>query len=474
MFNSRKFAIACLTLLLLVLAACGGGNKKEPGSNLSSNNSGSSGNGASSDGDTASGSSEEKEITITYWVDPRFQFVKGLEDQTKDFGDWEKLQAEEFMKLHPNVKIEVQALTWDDLGKKVPASIAAGTQPDILRDYLGRTAMYAQQGVLENLEELVPKEELDDYIPGYLEQYTINGHLHALPSYAWAAGLVVNKQLWKEVGQEHLLPTPDDPYWTIEEFEQALNAIKQGDNVPFVINVATSQGDTALLSLFFSFGAQFFKDGDYSKTALNSPEAAQALEFLAKLNDAKMLQPGAVSMQPGDIDNLFFTGKVGAYGNTLGLFSLVENAKKDGKTNAEFDLMLVHMPSANGVEQGVIVGPTGLAIFKQKDEYKRKMVAEFAMFLNNTEYQKQYAINAGQFPVKKSAGVPLEDDPNYKTLQKIINERGVEDMGLTHPKFAEFRPLLQPEVQAVLLKSKTPEAALKSYEEAVNKILTAN
>ena len=143
MFNSRKFAIACLTLLLLVLAACGGGNKKEPGSNLSSNNSGSSGNGASSDGDTASGSSEEKEITITYWVDPRFQFVKGLEDQTKDFGDWEKLQAEEFMKLHPNVKIEVQALTWDDLGKKVPASIAAGTQLDFLRDYLGRTAMYA-------------------------------------------------------------------------------------------------------------------------------------------------------------------------------------------------------------------------------------------------------------------------------------------------------------------------------------------
>jgi ABC-type glycerol-3-phosphate transport system substrate-binding protein len=123
------------------------------------------------------------------------------------------------------------------------------------------------------------------------------------------------------------------------------------------------------------------------------------------------------------------------------------------------------------VKNGLPVGPTGFAVFKQKDEYKRKMVVEFLQFLNSTEYQKVYAINSTQYPVKKSAGIPLEGDPNYAVVQKMINEQGVADMGVTHPKYAEFRVLLQPEIQAVLLKSKTPEQALADYEKSVNKLL---
>lgn len=461
----RKLAMLLLTAMLVLATACSSGTKQN------ANGDGAPATPPSSGTNEEADNPQEKEITITYWVDPRFQLIRGMEDQTKEFGDWEKLQAAEFMKLHPNVKIEVQSLTWDDLGKKVPISITSKTNPDILRDYLGRTSQYAHQGVLENLEDLLPQEELDDYLPGYIEQYTINGHLHALPSYAWAFGLVVNKELWKAAGKEEMLPTADHPYWSIEQFDAAMRAVAENGNVPFSLHVAASQGDTGLLSYFWGFGAKFFKDGDYSKVALNSPEGVKALEYLVKLNDDGLLQPSAVSMQAGDLDSLFSTGKVGAYGSNLGIWNSVENAKKEGKTSGNFDLAMVQYPHDAGVSNGVAVGPTGLAIFKQEDEYKRKMVVEFASFLNNTEYQRQYAINAGQFPVKKSAGIPMEDDPNYKTLQKIIDERGVEDMGLTIPKYAELRVLLQPEVQAVLLKQKTPEQALQDYETAANKIL---
>lgn len=447
----RKTLMLLLAAVLVFITACSKEVKQDPAK--------------SSDG------VKEKNITITYWVDPRFSKIKGMEDRTKEYGDWEKLQAAEFMKLHPNVKIEVQALTWDDLGKKVPVSITSKTNPDILRDYLGRTSQYAHQGVLENLENLVPKEELDDYIPGYLKQYTINGHLHALPSYAWTFGLVINKELWKEKGKESMIPVPDKPYWTVDQFDQAIREVAGKGKVPFSIHIAASQGDTGLLSYFWGFGAKIFKDGDYSKVALNSPAGVKALKYLVKLNDDGLLQPSAVTMQAGELDGLFTTGTVGAYGNQLGLWLGVENAKKEGKTKANFDLTMVQYPSDGDVKNGVAVGPTGLAIFKQEDEYKRKMVVEFAKFLNGTEYQKQYAINAMQFPVKKSAGVPISDDQAYKTLQKIITERGVEDMGLTIPKYAELRVLLQPEVQAALLKRKTPEQALQDYETAANKVL---
>lgn len=451
---TRKLLLLGIVAVLLVLSACSSGKNGQTQESKATDN-------------------KEEKVTISYWVDPRFQRIKGMEKQTENFGDFEKIQAQEFMKLHPNVKIEVQSLTWDDLPKKIPAAIAASSPPDILRDYLGRTAQYAYQGVLENLETLLPKEELDDYIPSYLQLYTINGHLHALPAYAWAAGVVVNKALWKDKGKENLLPTKDNPYWTMDQFDTALRAVAdKGKVFPFAVQVAESQGDTGLYNFFWGFGAKLFKNGDYSKVALNSPEGVKALEYLVKLNDEGLLQPSAVTAKATDIDTLLWQGQLGGLGDTLGAWSKLDNAKTEGKTKGAIDLAMVSQPSADGVKNGLPVGPTGLAVFKQKDENKKKWIAEFLKFINKTEYQKTYAINAGQFPVKKSAGVPLQDDPNYGVLQKIIQDRGVEDSGLTAPKYAEIRVLLQPEIQAALLKAKSPAQALADYEKAANKILS--
>ncbi|MFD0715849.1 extracellular solute-binding protein [Paenibacillus sp. GCM10027626] len=456
----RHVLLLCTTLILIFLSACSG-------------NTGGGNAGGEQGKGSGTGEVKEEQVTITYWVDPRFQRVKGMEKETENFGDFEKIQAQKFMDLHPNVKIEVQSVTWDDLPKKIPAAIAAGSQPDILRDYLGRTAQYAHQGVLENLETLLPKEELDDYIPSYLELYKINGELHALPTYAWASGLVVNKTIWKEKGKESLLPTADNPYWTLEQFDEAMRAVAEKDKVyPFGIQVAVPQGDHGLYSFFNAFGAKLFKDGDHSKVALNSPEGVKALKYMIQLNDEGLLQPSAVTAKVADLDLLFWQNQLGAQGDTLGQWSKLENAKAEGKVKGAIDLAMVQLPNDEGVSNGVPVGPTGLAVFKQKDESKKKWIAEFLMFLNSTENQITYAINAGQFPVKKSAGNPLADDPNYGVLQKIIDERGVEDLGLTVAKYAEIRVLLQPEIQAALLKAKTPEQALADYEKAANKILS--
>ncbi|PYI56189.1 extracellular solute-binding protein [Paenibacillus flagellatus] len=454
MKRARKWFAAVAVPLLLAATACSQG-------------------GESGSGPAQGGGSGEKPVTISYWVDSRFQLIKGMEDKTPNFGDYETLQAKKFMELHPHVKIEVQALTWDDIPKKVPAAIVGGTPPDILRDYLGRTAQYAHQGVLEPLETLLPKEELDDYIQDYLNMYTIGGHLHALPAYAWSAGMVVNKALWKEKGKEALLPKADNPYWTIEQFDAAIRAVAdKGKVFPLGVQIAVPQGDQMIMNWFWGFGAKFFKNGDYSKVALNSPEGVKALEHLVKLNDDGLLQPSAVTAKAGDLDTLMWQGQLGAYSDTLAVWSRLSAAKQQGKTKGDHELVMVHQPNADGVKNGLPVGPTGFAVFKQKDEHKRKWVIEFLKFLNNTEHQQAYAVNAGQFPVKKSAGVPMKDDPNYAVLQKIIQERGLEDMGLTIPKYAEIRVLLQPEVQAALLKQKTPAQALADYEKAANKILS--
>ncbi len=135
----------------------------------------------------------EEPVTLTFWTDPRFRNIEGLKDQTSLPGQWEVMQAEAFMKLHPHVKIEVEVIPFEDLTVRVPAAIAAGGAPDLLKDFLGRTAQYWHEGVLEPMENPVPQEELDDYLPSFVDMCTLDGHLHGLPTYSWTDHLVANK-----------------------------------------------------------------------------------------------------------------------------------------------------------------------------------------------------------------------------------------------------------------------------------------
>lgn len=455
-----------LSLLMIFVVACSnnnGGSSSSP--SPSPSNGGSEGSGGNG------GDENLAPVTIQYWVDPRFQYVDGLEDQTANYGDWEKIQAQAFMDMHPHVTIEVQALTWEDLGTRVPISITSGSPPDVLRDYLGRTAQYAHQGVLENLEDYIPQEELDDYLPDYLDMYTINGHLHALPAYAWISAMVVNRALWEQQGAADLLPDSSDPTWSFEQLEEAIRAINAPNVYPLGVQIATSQGDNGLLGWFWGHGAKFFKDGDYSKTALNSPEAVAALERLKQFNDEGLLQPSAVTAGQGDLETYFFQGMQGIFaGQTQGFWTSLENARNEGRVAGEHELQMVKQPDVDGVQSGVLVGPTSLAVFKQEDDYKREWVIEFVRFLNSTEYQKEYAINAGQFPTRISA--QLEDLPEEsQVVQDLMATYGAEDNGLTTPHFAEIRVLLQPMVQSVILGQKTPEEALAEYEVEANRIL---
>ena len=81
---------------------------------------------------TAAPAASDKPVSLVYWVTPEIKDVAGMEDQTKEFGDYEKIQAAEYMKLHPNITIDVQSLSAEDLTKKVTAAIASGTPPDLL------------------------------------------------------------------------------------------------------------------------------------------------------------------------------------------------------------------------------------------------------------------------------------------------------------------------------------------------------
>jgi len=412
-------------------------------------------------------------VTLVYWSDPRFTNVKGMEDITQVAGDYEMLLAEEFMKLHPNVTIEVEALKWEDLSTKVTAAIAAGSPPDILKDYLGRTSGYAWQGLLEPLEGAIPQEEYDDYLPDLIDQYTINGHLHGLPLFYWVTSMAVNRAIWDEAGATDLLPL-DDGEWTFDEFEAAIRAVQKPDELwPIGLKVSSEQGDYQYLAFPWGMGATLYPPGDYTQTALNSPEGISGIEKIVQWVNEGLIAPGATTLTGADLDNMFFSGQTAIQGYSLVFKSVLSKAIAEGRVTADIDLIYTMYPHAPGVTTGgMAAGPTGVVVFKQDDPEKLYWATEFVRYLASTELQREYSINSYQFPARISVGTPLAGDIDYEKLLKWVQEYGLSDMGLASPHYGEVRVELFPRLQAAMLGDMTAVEALAEYEEVVNAILS--
>jgi ABC-type glycerol-3-phosphate transport system substrate-binding protein len=412
-------------------------------------------------------------VTLVYWSEPRFQNVKGKEDKTKDSpSDYERLLASDFMAAHADVTIEAEALAWEDLVTKVAAAIAAGTPPDLLKDYLGRSSKYANQDLLEPLESAIPKDVYDDFLPSLRNQFTIKGHLHSLPVYFWLTSIWGNLAIFKEAKAEDKLPKSDGT-WSIAQFEEALKAVAVKDKRwPLGLQFASEQGDYTRLGFFWANGAVLYKDGDYSKTAFNSPEAVETLTHLVDWNNAGYIVPGSTTISFQDLDNAFYQGQVVMGGGNPGNYTILETAQKEGKVTVDWEPFYALFPQKEGAKSGgLAAGPTGVMVFKQTDEAKKKAAADFATFLLGPDLEKEYAVNSAQFPTRMSAGNPFEGDPVMTQYVEWAQKFGVEDMGLSSPAYAEVRVVMVPLLQAALLGKMKPEEALAEYEKQANEIL---
>jgi len=411
-------------------------------------------------------------VTITYWTDPALAKPITLPEFT-ELAAFETWQAEQFMEMYPHVTIEVRGLDWPDLSTVVPTALAAGDPPDILKDYLGRTSGYGNQEVTVDLFTLLPQEEIDDLLPSLVDLYTIDGKLHAMPTYFWNHAMIVNKALFDEAGLGDMIPT-DDRDWTMDEFHAALAAIKAADigvDAPFTLQVASEQGDYNFHQFIWGAGGEVW-NADCTP-GFDNPNTLVGLEFVNTLYQEGLINPDATTASQADHDNNFFTGRSAVIGGGMGVLNnTIGNAVKNGETTVDIDPVVVTYPHAEGEVPGLGVGPSGFVVFdKGRSDYEMEWVTNFLLYLNSTEAEITYTQNNAQFPARISAGVPLEDDANYALTLELIQERGTENLGLACPGFGEVRVAQPPHWQAMFLGQETPEEALAALSAEAEFIL---
>ena len=411
------------------------------------------------------------QVTISYWFYPEFNAVPGFENVSKEYGDWERYQAEQFMKLNPNVKVETNLLPWGEGYQTVLNAIAAGTPPDIMREYIVRAAQYQSLGVTDDLSKDITAADKTDFGDANLALWSWNNQLIGLPHFGYNGMVVVNKDLFKKAGAENLLPTGPGRNWSYDQFMEAARAItKLPDTYAVTFPSGDQTADNFIRMWMGGFGAQLFND-DYKSITINGPQGIKGLQWMVDTVNQKLTPPGAASEDYYTAFNLFIEGKVGMIAGAPFTWGEVAAAFKD-KNLPPFELYGVNFPSEKGDKYPVVMGPTGIVMFKQSDPVKREWVAKYVQFLASAENQATECKAANQFSYRKSLESLVQGKPGLEDAMAILTYNGFGDYGIRNSKYNKVRPVFFPEIQAALLGAKTPEQALNDFAKAANEILS--
>lgn len=324
-----------------------------------------------------------REITITWWTNPWRVAPPGFpEDKAPTAEDFPAWVSEEFMKLHPNVKVVYEVVPNAGYSQKVTAAILAGNPPDLIKD-LNYKRQWAETGLLEPIDPWLTPEEMDDWYDYTLRKGLVNGQHYIFPWNNSSNGMGVTMLLNPEIFEEHGVEMPALPSraWSIDEFlEKAKQLSSPPNRYAFAFGAKDLENTLAWLYLH---GARMFNE-DETEVILNSPEGVAGLQFLLDaMYEYEIAPKGAEGMGVYDIIGLFHQGKTAiGYGGPYEI-GRIDRYYKEGNLDRVFPVHIAPFPYVPGKDPIALGTSGGYVVFRQRDAEKRAMVMEFAKFLTN-------------------------------------------------------------------------------------------
>jgi multiple sugar transport system substrate-binding protein len=238
----------------VLLAACGGGTDTPPGAG-----GGGGGGGQFGSGKEYSGPN----VSLAFW--------NGF---TGGDGPFMRQLVDQFNGEHPNIKVSMNVLQWEDYYPKVPTAVSSGNGPDIGIMHIDQLATNAARRVIVPVDEVATVLELqqDDFAPAVWQAGVWQEKRYGLPLDVHPLLFYFNSALTQKAG---IGEAPTDR----AGFEAALKEL-QGAGVqnPFWIT-STWPAHLMWWTLIHQFGGQPY-NADGSQAMFNSDAGVEALTWL--------------------------------------------------------------------------------------------------------------------------------------------------------------------------------------------------
>jgi multiple sugar transport system substrate-binding protein len=366
-----------------------------------------------------------------------FPFGAGVEEIYQGF-------ATEFQSQNPGAQVRLDLQPWENRYPKMLADLAAGQGPDVMFVTTDVLIRFVGANAISPAAELLPTEAWDGYADKTLGEVTYEGKRWFGPMDQEIPVWLTNKTIFEKAGLD-----PNKPPATWDEIREVCRKVKATD--PSLYGWGYPAASATLNTTFYPFlyqagGRPISEDG--KEPTFNSEAGVEALSFIVELFEQgwasqQYLQPIETGQDP-------FTQGKQAISNVMfaaGILTLRKTAP---------DLKYGLTPMLKHKEQWGFGGMRSWAISARSKN--KEAAAALLNFLIKPENMARHSEAFGVFPVKAQAAEQVyKNDPELAGLKDrmpmIFGEQ-------KHKYGRDLMPLVTPEIQAAILKQKTPKQAL--------------
>lgn len=368
-----------------------------------------------------------------------------------DPGEYHYVMADEFMAAHPDIKINVRTVQFEDMVNDLARGVATGDAPDVTYIDNPEVALFASRGLLLDLTPYIEKSDIvntADIFPGPLASVTYDGGIYGLPRGANTIALYYNADLYRAAGLD-----PDNPPKTWNELYEAAKALTDPENnvygLAFSAN-ANEEGTFQFLPWLQMTG------GDYNN--VNTEGGARALNMWKAFIDEGLASPDTLIRGQWDSTGTFNTGAA-----AMSISGPWELPRMSSEAQFEFRAAMLPVPE-EGAERASALGEGDNVILASSDNPDEAFMFLEFLYDNMDRVWNEF----GYLPASNVEVV----DPKYPEIYGVFEElmKYARNRGPS-PDWPKISQAIQTAIQTTLTGQATAEDALATAQDRIDGIL---
>jgi N,N'-diacetylchitobiose transport system substrate-binding protein len=411
--RTTRWLAAGVAVAMAAVAGCGGGSDEKA---------------------SKSGATGKPSGSVSVWImDPGSPKLQGVI----------KGYATDFQAKNPGTNVKIEFVPWAQAHDKFTTAIAGGKVPDVAEMGTTWTPEFADQGAFE----AVSAAKGGDYVSSLVDAATLDGKVYGKPWYAGARALIYRKDILAKAGVQ--------PPKTWAELQADAQAIKAKVKGVYPIGYTGLTEHMYLPTVWQAGGQIATKDGDSWKSALNSPQAAEAIKFYTDFYKAGEAPKAAIGWEEPDAQEAFTNGDIAMLIAGGWTYNSILATKPEMKSK----IGTILEPAGPSGKDTAFAGGSHLVVFQ---ESKNKATANaFVDFMLQTDNLNKFTKQIGFLPGTKS-GIEASgylDDPTLKPFaEQLLDHSAVYPPS---PRWGalEGANIFDGEIQKVMKGQQTPQQA---------------
>ncbi len=371
----------------------------------------------------------------------------------------------EFNAMHHNIEILPVCMgNYSALSQKIMAGVMADSPPGMAQAYETWTAQLIRGGALVPLDSLMETdssytdEMWDDFFPVFQANNTFDGRIYSFPFNKSVPLIYYNVELFDSLGVS--------PATTWEEQRELLEILTYDSNGDGDLFDQGDRSGTAFGTSVWSFECLLAQAGgsllnsDSTRTAFNSPEGIEALEYLTTLLyvDSTAYLTSGYDHQKG-----FAEGRVGqVQGSVTSLAFMIRDMERRAESGlSTFTIGTAPLPA--GRQQAVYISGTNVILFNNEDPRVVEAGWEFIKWFAQPDIQARWFAGSGYLPARISSleePAVIEKMEEYPGLEAVLEQLHYAVFEPQITAWYDGRAFLSESVEIVLYGRMTPEDAL--------------